>query len=100
MHTNSNKKYFLNARGKLMVLSAIAVFLFWFISLSRQLNIYRYALVGSIFEALWLPVIILTCLLPLISLVFWVQEKFNHRSLYLYTLLILALTGLMIMFHN
>ena len=82
-----------NTRKLLLTLSAIVSF-FWI--LGSRVNIYQVAAVGAIFEILWLPIIILTITIPIISIVFWVKEKFNIKSLYLLSVILILSTLLML----
>lgn len=83
-----------NGTSKLYFLLSMIVFIFWL--LSRLINVYHFTLVGVVFEILWLPVILLTFALPVLSLISWSKEKFNFQSLHLFTLIIIAITALMI----
>lgn len=65
---------------------------FW--SLSQILNVYTYAVVGAVFEILWLPMLGLLILLPVISLIYWAKEYFSIKSSYLYSLLVILATFL------
>ena len=68
---------------------SIGVSIFWI--LGNVFNIYKSAIVGAIFEIIWLPVIVLTGAILVISVVKWAREKFDIRSLYLYSFLIIVL---------
>lgn len=68
----------------LFVLNLLTV-TFWFVV--QNIDIYHYAIVGAIFEILWLPMIIIIFLLPLLSLYFWFKDKFKINSKFLYLLL-------------
>jgi len=59
---------------KTVLFLSILVSLFWFAS--QFINIYRFALVGAIFEILWLPMILMVFCLPLISFYYLLKEKF------------------------
>ena len=72
--------------GKIVLISAILVSLFWW--LTKTVDIYKSAIVGAIFEILWLPMLALLFILPVISLFFWRKDKFSARSLFLYSMLI------------
>jgi hypothetical protein len=75
---------------------SVSVALFWY---SVQIaNIYRFALVGAVFEILWLPFILLLIGLPIFSFIFFVKDKFNPKSLYLYSIFLLGATILMMVF--
>ena len=84
--------------NKLILLLSIIVFLYWF--LSRTINVYQYAIVGAIFEILWLPVLVFTFLLPVLVLWLWHKEHFAFRSLNPYSLLISVLTILVMVFYR
>ena len=82
--------------SKICFISSIIVFLFWFIG--QVTDVYHFAVVGAIFELLWLLMLLMLFVLPIISLVFLIREKFNFRSLYLYTFLIVVTTILLMIF--
>jgi hypothetical protein len=87
--------YFYEMKKTVLFLS-ILVSLFWFAS--QFINIYRFALVGAIFEILWLPMILMVFCLPLISFYYLLKEKFSVNSTYLYAILIMSFTFLIILF--
>jgi len=77
----------------------LTIFVLLFVGLSRLLNIYQFAFVGAIFEILWLPVILLLFILPILSIIYWVQDKFNPKSIYLYSM-ILGIAGVVLMVYG
>jgi small-conductance mechanosensitive channel len=82
--------------SKTVLILSIFISGFWW--LGKVINIYHFAFVGAIFEILWLPVLASLFILPIISLVFLVKEKFNIKSFYLYSVLISAVTILFMIF--
>src|SRR6187431_221666 len=64
----------------------IGVSLYWY--LSQLINVYRFPLIGAIYELLWVAMVVALLVLPVLSLIFWIRTKFNPRSLYLYSLII------------
>lgn len=70
----------------LVFVLAILISAFWI--LGQRIDLYHYAIIGVIFELLWLPLIALIFLVPVFSFIRWWKEKFNFRSLYLYSFLI------------
>lgn len=74
------KKY---SNSLLLLILSITVMVFTF--LSQTINVYRYALVGAIFEFLWLPWLGMLFILPILSFIFWMREKYSIRSLHLYS---------------
>ena len=85
------------AIGKVVL--ALSVFVLLFVGLSRLLNVYQISYVGAIFEILWLPVILLLFILPLLSLIYWIQEKFNPKSIYLYSI-VLGIAAVVLMVYG
>jgi hypothetical protein len=81
---------------KTVLFLSILVSLFWLAS--RFINIYRFALVGAIFEILWLPMILMVFGLPLISFYYLLKDKFSVNSTYLYAILIMIFTFLIMLF--
>lgn len=80
--------------NKILFISSILVCLFWI--LSQTIDVYKYAIVGAIFEILWFPCIISLILIPLVSLIFLIMEKFNLRSLNFYSLIVITIAILII----
>jgi hypothetical protein len=69
---------------------------FW--CFGQFLNVYRFTLVGVLYEILWLPALAILCLLPLFSLLFLVKEKGTNKSFYFYSILISVATILSMVF--
>ncbi|PCI08480.1 MAG: hypothetical protein COB73_06875 [Flavobacteriaceae bacterium] len=81
-----NSSVFKNTKlNKAIFVSSIFVCAFWI--LGQMFNVYHYALVGAIFEILWLPCIISIIGIPLISLYLLIKEKFNLMSLNIYSII-------------
>jgi len=74
--------------NKAIFASSILVGAFWI--LGQMFNVYHYALVGAIFEILWLPCIISIVGIPIISLILLIKEKFNLLSLNVYSIIIIG----------
>ena len=73
-------------RSKFFFILTIAAAMFWI--LSKSFNVYRWPVVGAIFEILWLPSLIILFILPIVSLVYWFKERFSLKSLNPYSILI------------
>ncbi|KYG77155.1 hypothetical protein [Roseivirga echinicomitans] len=84
--------------AKIIFILSILTAIFW--CLGQFVDVYYFAVVGAIFEILWLPMIAMLFVLPIFSLVLWAKEKFNPKSLHLYSFLILLATGLFLMLRN
>lgn len=75
----------------MLILSTLAAF-FWIGG--NLFNVYKFAVVGALFEILWLPMLLLLFALPLSLFIFWGKEKFKLRSVYL--LLFVSMLSLII----
>jgi len=74
-------------RGSVIVFAlTMIVTLYWYLPL--LINVYRFRIIGAIYEILWIFMIVGLFALPVISFIFWVKNKFEPRSLYFYSLLI------------
>jgi hypothetical protein len=85
-------RFRVSTSGKIVLISAILVSLFWW--MTKTVDVYKSAIVGAIFEILWLPMLALLFILPVISLIFWRKEIFSVRSLFLYSMLIGVTTAI------
>jgi hypothetical protein len=82
---------FKNSRtSKIVFILSILASGFWW--LAKGINVYRFAIVGAIYELLWIPVLGMLFLLPIMSLVLFVKERVSLRSLYIYSILIVLAT--------
>ena len=91
---------FKNSRtSKMVFLLSIIVSGYWW--LGQVINVYSVALVGAIFEILWLPVLVMLFVLPIISMILLLKEKVNVnvRSLYVYSILLGVATILIMLFN-
>ena len=75
----------------------ISVFIFFYWALGKSINVYQYALVGAIFEMLWLPSIIAAILVLVYAIINWYIEKFKWRSYSLMSVVMIGLTVLSMM---
>ncbi len=82
-----NSSTFKNSRtSKLVFILSIVASCYWW--LGQIINVYSFALVGAIFEILWLPVLAMLFVLPIISMILLLKEKVNIKSLYIYSTLL------------
>jgi hypothetical protein len=89
---------FKNSRtSKMVFLLSIIVSGYWW--LGQVINVNSVALVGAIFEILWLPVLVMLFVLPIISIILLLKEKVNVRSLYVYSILLGVATILIMLFN-
>lgn len=90
---------FQNSRAsKAVFILSLIVAAFWF--LAYIVNVYHFAVTGAIFELFWLPMIVMIFGLPVLSMFLWFKEKFNIKSHYLHSLLVIALIALYIIARN
>jgi len=83
---------------EIIFILSILTAVFW--CLAQFVNVYYFAVVGVIFEIAWLPMIALLFCLPIVSFIFLVKEKFNLKSLYLYSFIIALVTVLFMILRN
>lgn len=87
---NENSPDLPDKKSRAVLLASVLVSLFWIAGMT--LNVYHFAAVGAVFEALWLPLIILICLLGGWSFLYWKKDGFSLRSPHLYAWLLLIAT--------
>jgi len=80
-HAIPNKK-----TERLVFFLSLGTSAFW--SIGQVMDVYHFALVGAIYELLWLPFLILAFGIPAVSIFLWAKAKFKIRSLILLTLII------------
>jgi hypothetical protein len=83
-------------RSKIIFLLSLLVSIIWV--LGKTINIYQLAIIGAIFELMWLPVLALTPILLIGSIIFWIKDKLNFKSLNLYSFLVILITILFTIF--
>jgi len=86
-----------SVNNKRVFVISFFVALFWIIG--NTADVYHFAFTGAIYELLSLPMLALIIFLPVISIVLFVKDKFNLRSLALYSVLLLT-PAILLMFLN
>lgn len=89
--------YTRSGMSKICFLLSLLLLTFW--CLVHITDVYRFAFAGAIFELLWLPMLVLSFVLPVVSLVFLIKEKLGVRSFYLYALLV-SMTNIFLMIYT
>ena len=79
---------------RVLVISFFAA-LFWIIG--NTIDVYQFAITGAFYELLSFPMLALIIFLPIISIVLVIKDKFNRRSMALYSLLLLTPTILLLL---
>ena len=88
---------FKNSRkGKILFILSIIVSGYWW--MGQVINVYNSAFAGAIFEILWLPFLLILFVLPIISLILLMKEKFDVRSFNIYSIIISVITILFMIF--
>lgn len=77
LNKNESKSFFI-----ILLLIYFAAMTTWLIG--QNIDVYRYAVVGGIFEVLWLPTILTIILMPFASFYLWIRDKFKKTSKFLY----------------
>lgn len=89
IHTKTSKVIFI-----LSIITSIYLIIGW------TSNVYSNAFAGAVFEFFWVTALIATAGLPILSLIHLIKTKFNFRSLYLYSIIVLLIAVLIVIFMN
>ena len=81
-------------KSLLVFIVSMIVALYWL--LGQVINVYYYPWLGALFEILSLPMLAGLFILPVFSFVLLMKNKFNPRSLYLYSFIISLVSMLLI----
>lgn len=87
-----------SAINKALVIVSIITILYWWSA--KSLNVYKYAFLGAIFELLWLLMIAAVFIGPVFSILLFVRDKYNARSLVLYAFVFQVLALYLLIFFN
>jgi len=79
-----------NRPSKIIFIITILVCSFWITS--HIINIYDFPFLGALFEIAWLPMLALIIILPVLTLIYWIIQKFRVNSYHLYAFIISSLT--------
>ncbi|RAR48582.1 hypothetical protein B0I10_105195 [Flavobacterium lacus] len=79
-----------NLSFRVILLGYVITMIFWI--LVQNLDVYRFAIVGALYEILWLPMLATIILLPSAAFYFWYKDKFNINSIFFYLLLVFVFT--------
>ena len=71
-----------------VIVFALTMIVTLYMCLPLLISVYRFPIVGAIYEILWIFMILGVFALPVISFIFWAKNKYNLRSLYFYSLII------------
>ena len=69
-----------------------SIFILLYVAIFKSVNPYKYAIVGAVYEILWLFILAAIFIIPIIALWVLFKKNFSFKSDYFYTLLILAAT--------
>ena len=90
-----NSSILINSRESVVVfVFTVVVSLFWFSS--QVFNVYHEPLLGALYEFLSIVMLLALFGLPVYSLTKCIRNRFNHRSLYLYSFLVSLITILLL----
>jgi len=81
---------------KLVFIVSLLVAAFWLAG--NYINIYNSKIAGALFEILWLPMIAMLFILPVLSGINWLRQKFTCRSLYPWSILVIALSVVLVIY--
>ncbi len=85
-------------RSKIIFLLSIITAIFLIIGLT--INVYSNAFVGAVFELIWITVLLSVLVLPILSFIYLIRSKFNFKSLYLYSIIVIIVAVLAVSLIN
>jgi hypothetical protein len=65
--------------AKILLLLSILLIAFYFVHFYVIGDVYRYAIVGAIYELLWLPMLLCLFGVPFFSVIVFIKNKGKHR---------------------
>ena len=83
--SNGNSK-----TGTIILLINVLFLAVWMVA--YNINIYKVAFVGAIYEMIWLPLIICLFALPVVSFIYWKKDSFKIKSKFLYLIVLAVLS--------
>ena len=83
--SNGNSK-----TGTIILIINVLFLAVWMVAYNS--NVYKVALVGAIYEMIWLPLIICLFALPIVSFIFWRKDSFKIKSKFLYLIILAVLS--------
>ena len=84
--------------AKIILIFSITNALFW--GIGKSINVYSAPVVGAIFEILWLPTLLGLFILPILAIIFWVKDRFDFKSLNIYSIVIAIITVIITIFFS
>jgi len=87
-----------SALNKALFSVSIITILYWWTA--KSLNVYKYAFLGAIFELLWLVMIAAVFIGPVFSILLFLRDRYNPRSLVLYSFLCQIVALCILLFFN
>jgi hypothetical protein len=82
--------------AKWMILLSLLVLLF--IGIGKLVDVTNYAVSNTLYNILWMPMLLLLFVLPILSLIYWAQEKFHGGSKYLLVLVICIISVVLMLY--
>ncbi len=93
----SNNKFLNNPNASKVVFAlSILVLFYWIIGTS--FNVYSISVVGAVFELTAIPMLCLLVILPILSILLLVRKGISLKSLSIYSLMILLINVLLLVF--
>ena len=86
-----------NLNWSLLIFIMTAIICVFFIS-GQFIDYYRFKLTGALFELFYLPSMMMIIFIVIFSITRLLKDKFTLKSLYIYSLLIVAFTFLYLIF--
>ena len=95
-----NKEASNKRRGLILAGFTFLPVIYWALSVWFIKDVYKYAIVGAIYELLWLPMIILLFGIPIISASLWANEKWSFKTTYPFCIIVTIYLILRVILNN
>ena len=80
-----------STKGNILVFFSLFVFFYW--TIGNSTNVYEHAILGAIYEILWIFMLASFIVIPILCAIFLIKEGFSWKSPYIFALLINVLTN-------
>ena len=87
----------INNNKQSKIVFSLSLFTLIYVAIFKNIDPYKYIVVGALFEILWLFIVEAIFIIPFMALWMILKNKFSFKSFYLYALIISAVSILLLM---
>lgn len=86
----------MNKNSKILISVSIVILIYWI--MAKIIDVYKYPVLGAVYEITSLIFLILTFVVCVITIVFWVKNKFSLNKYYILPVIISIISILVLFF--